>query len=282
MESKENNQEPPAATVTLCQVNERVSCGACCGLYNVPHLAQGRLSRMLARRTELFAAVARTEDDLYDFKRRIEGWTPPERPFPLFHHCPFLGLIGRNRRRVGCMLHPQAPGNQGVDWRHLSHYGGLACRTYFCPSLEHLSPVRLQILQRACDHWYLYGLIVTEHRLLNAFFQEIERRIGRPLAADDVAPSGEAAVMLRKLAALKIAWPYRRPDGAGPCNYFFENQEYPRPPLVRGKGVPSSRFDAVFSELESEFITAGDLCAAERLLEDLFARLVRVLENPNG
>jgi hypothetical protein len=54
-------------------------------------------------------------------------------PFPEFHHCPYVGLIGNELSRVGCLLHPMAEGNTGVDFRGLSYYGGMACRIYFCP-----------------------------------------------------------------------------------------------------------------------------------------------------
>ena len=134
----ENEANASPGGVYLCQVGERVSCGACCGLYNIADLSQRSLEVMLTEQTEEFARVPRTTEAIEAFQKKIEGWTPPQRPFPDFYHCPFLGLIGLNGRRVGCLLHPAAAGNNGIDWRGLSYYGAMACRTYFCPSVRHL------------------------------------------------------------------------------------------------------------------------------------------------
>ncbi len=41
--------------VYLCQVSAQVSCGACCGLYNVADLSRENLTRMLERRTRCFS-----------------------------------------------------------------------------------------------------------------------------------------------------------------------------------------------------------------------------------
>ncbi|MDF1590381.1 MAG: hypothetical protein P1P89_02605 [Desulfobacterales bacterium] len=279
MSAKNNLRMESEATkrsgeVYLCQVDERVSCGACCGLYNVRDLSQGSLEAMLTGRTEEFARMPRTVEAIEAFQKKIEGWTPPKRPFPDFYHCPFLGLIGLNGRRVGCLLHPAAAGNNGIDWRGLSYYGAMACRIYFCPSVRQLPRSYLQIFRLAMDHWYPFGLIVTERRLLAAFFREVEGRIGRPITAADFGKRSESVELLREFAGLKRGWPFRRKDAPGPCNYFFENGEYPRPPVQRwGKNVPLSRYEEIFKELESAFSSKKDLRAAEDLLDNLFSRL---------
>jgi len=110
------------------------------------------------------------------FKSSVESTEPQERPYPDFHRCAFLGMIEDDGRRVGCLMHPLAEGNSGVDWRGLSYYGGMACRTYFCPSVRHL-PVRwLTAVHLSMDHWYLHGLVVTERQLLAALFTELKNR----------------------------------------------------------------------------------------------------------
>ncbi len=264
----------PAERVYLCQVSESVSCGACCGLYNVARLSKSSLEAMLARRTEKFAGVSRTVDAIDDFQKEIEGWTPSERPFPRFHHCAYLGLIGGNGLRVGCLLHPGAPGNDGIDWRGLSYYGGLACRTYFCPTTRRLPSTWQRVLRQAIDHWYLYGLIVTERRLLTGFFEVLENRIGRPVEAADFMAGSEAAACFCEFAELKILWPFRRKDAPGPCNYFFENGEYPRPSVQRpGWDIPLSKYENIFRELDSGFSALEDQQQVERLLDALFDRL---------
>jgi len=113
--------------VYLCQVGPNVSCGACCGLYNVAEPTPDALEALLVQRTRRFARVPRTIDGIDALKQtitQVESCTPP---FPRFHHCPFLGLIEDSGQRVGCLLHPMANGNGGIDWRGLSYYGFQFC-----------------------------------------------------------------------------------------------------------------------------------------------------------
>jgi hypothetical protein len=205
---------------------------------------------------------------------RVEGTEPQKRPFADFHHCAFLGIIEDNGRRVGCLLHPLAKGNEGLDWRGLSHYGGMACRTYFCPSVRHL-PVRwLTAVRQSMDHWYLHGLVVTERRLLAALFTELETRLGRMIDTTDFSKPAPAAALRTMLATLKRNWPYRRRGAPGVCNYFFEDGLYPRPKVKRKSiTIPASRFEGIFQELDSGFATADRIEGAEATLEGLLTAL---------
>lgn len=272
------SREEESESVYLCQVGDRVSCGACCGLYNVANLSQNRLETLLYERTEKFSSVPLTVDGIDSFRQAIEGWTSEDRPFRQFYHCPYLGLIGKNRERVGCLLHPAATGKEGLDWRGLSYYGGLACRTYFCPSNRLLPEAWQKTLRQSMDHWYPYGLIVTERHLLTAFFVELEKRIGRPVSASDFAPPSKAAALFREFAGLKSTWPYRRLRAPGACNYFFENGQYPRPPVHRSDaGIRMSPYETILKELDSGFASADDLYAAESLLDRLFSQLTEAV-----
>ncbi|MCP4691168.1 MAG: hypothetical protein GY859_24185, partial [Desulfobacterales bacterium] len=156
--------------VYLCQISERISCGACCGLYNVADQSRAGLTRMLAARTDAFAGVSRGVEAILSFKKEVEAAENRERPFPDFHHCPYIGLVGRDRSRVGCLLHPLAEGNRGVDFRGLSYYGGMACRVYFCPSCRELPRAHKEIIRETAENWHQYGLIITEAALVMAFF----------------------------------------------------------------------------------------------------------------
>jgi hypothetical protein len=186
----------------------------------------------------------------------------------------------KSGQRVGCLLHPLADGNHGQDWRGLSYYGGMACRTYFCPSVRNLPDRWLAALRQSADHWYLHGLIVTEQRLLRAIFGQLEQRIGRQLKAADFSGSADAASQLRRITGLKLAWPFRRRDTPGPCNYFFEDGHHRRPALKPTPGAAApSPFSTIFQELDSAFTSAVALSRAEGMVEDLFHRLVKKLGN---
>lgn len=270
---------PPAMpAVYLCQVSAQVSCGACCGLYNVPDLTRPVLEAMLARRTAAFDRTPRTEDGLEAFRRRMEGWTPPKRPFPGFYHCPFLGLIGRPPGRVGCLLHPDAAGNGGVDYRAFSYYGARACQSYLCPSYRRLTPVQLRILQLCLNHWHPYGLVITEHRLLAALFAELSRRIHRTPTPDDLRARPQAAAIFRAVATLKLDWPFRRTGAPGPCHQVLADAEPPRPSAKpEHLRRPPSRYARIFHELDTAFPSLAAQKRAELRLDRLFNRLAAVL-----
>ncbi len=268
--------------VYLCQVSKTVSCGACCGLYNIPDVSQPRLTSLLQRRTEELRTIPRTEDDLDDFALQELRRIGDDKPYPNFHHCPFLGLIGPEHSRVGCLLHPLVPENNGLDLRGYSYYGAAACRLYFCPSHSRLPARFKRILQITVPDWYLYGLLITEHRLVNALFSTIEERLGRRLTQTDFAGHDQARQALQPLLTLKETWPYRSAVSPGPCHYVFEDGEYPRPettyPLKTQAGSPFSRiFSRIFDELDSTFTTHKELHQAEAHLEALLFSLVQAL-----
>ena len=70
-------------------------------------------------------------------------------------------------------------------------------------------------------------------------------------------------------------WPYRRTDAPGPCNYFFDNGQYPRPAVQRlSADIPVSRYEEIFKELDSGFSSQAELDQAEKRIESLLERLV--------
>jgi hypothetical protein len=189
-----------------------------------------------------------------------------------------VGLIGRAHSRVGCLLHPQAPGNDGHDWRVLSYYGAKACRTYFCPTTRELAAAHQEILRDGLDHWYLYGLAITEHRLWAAFFRALEGRLGGPVTPVDFRNRPVARFGLNAFAALKLDWPFRPDTAAGPCHFFFDDERYARPRVARADpAIPRSPHEEIFRELESRFADGDALRQAEAMLAAIFGDLVAVL-----
>lgn len=263
--------------IYLCQVSETVSCGACCGLYNVADASRQNLVQMLKDRTEAFSALPRDMDTLLAFGSDIENRTTDHRPFPEFHHCPFVGLIGPTKSRVGCLLHPQNPINRGIDYRGLSYYGGLACEVYFCPSSRLLSPVTKTLIQKAADHWYLYGLVITEEKFLTGLFNRVETALGRRLTEKDVNRIDRYREVLQEALSLKCSWPYRPKDTPGRCHYFFKDRRYPKPPVHYGNSRHGSPFHDLFYELISWFDSPESLKAAEDAMQVLIDRLVSAL-----
>jgi len=279
--SNSSQSLPVPGGIYLCQVDENVSCGACCGLYNCAGVSRRYLEGLIAGRTEAFRRVPRTADAISDFQVKMDRQDPRPRPYPDFYHCPFLGFIGANGRRVGCLLHPMADGNDGIDYRGLSFYGGLACRDYFCPSYRNLPANHKEIVKAVCTDWYLYGLVITEDRLLSAFFGEIEKRLGHALSMADILAQANSRQAVLEFLTLKQNWPYRVPDGKGPTNYFFNDDLYPKPPVDYVRlGVTPSALDPILRELSSAFDLPAALHRAETLMESLFDRILRPAVQP--
>lgn len=186
--------------IYLCQVSDTISCGACCGLYNTEYASFETLHARLAARTDAFARVPRDPAAIQNFARDVGSREPSERPLPGFHHCPFVGLIGPKRTRVGCLLHPLAEGNHGVDLRGLSHYGGMACKICFCPAHRVLSSRFREVLRRTAPNWHAYGILITEARTLECLFRAAETKSGGALTMDIVTGTPSK--------------PFRRPDSS--------------------------------------------------------------------
>ncbi len=256
-------------------MDKGVSCAACCGLYNVPDPSREGLESLLTRRSEAFAGVPREIWAIDEFGR-LESERTEAGGIPLagFHHCPYIGLIGDGQDHPGCLLHPLAEGNAGVDYRGLSHYGSMTCNMYFCPT-HHRVPADIKTaLRDAADDWYGFGLMAPDADLIEALFFG-ERHHGAENPSFLVKAQNRDA--WRRLLSLKTDWPYARP-GRPLASYFFNDGLNPKPAVDYSlTGRTGSCYDAVFRELHSVFSSHGDLAAAETIIADLKEEL---LETP--
>jgi hypothetical protein len=263
--------------VYLCQVSTRVSCGACCGLYNLADLSREHATRMLTRRTRRFVHTPRTVAGIEAFARETEAVESRTRPFADLHHCPYIGLIGEAPGRVGCLLHPLGDGNGGVDFRGMSYYGGMACRSYFCATTKTLPTRWKRALRRVLDDWYLFGLVVTETELLTAIFSHLESLIGQPLEPSMAAP-GPVAAGLKQLLRLKCHWPFRPESHGTACHYLFSDNAHPKPAVdYRRLNAAPSVYDAILRQMPSAFVDVPALRRAEALIESHLRTVVRAL-----
>lgn len=167
--------------MNLCRPDDTKSCAACCGLYNVTDGTRPALQDRLERRTGLFRKTGRTPDAIHEYVTRICG-TEDVRPYDVdIHVCEFTGFVDEQRRSVGCMLHPCAPGNEGIDLRGMCHYGSMACKSFYCPAWDDL-PVRCKsIVCTIVEDWHLYGLVVTDVAFVLSLFELVEHRIGEQI-----------------------------------------------------------------------------------------------------
>ena len=281
--------------VYMCQLDQGVSCGACCGLYNINDASYASIHLMLEKRTLAFQNVERKVDAIDAFGEWAYSDNCADRPLPRFHHCPYLGLIGDDLDRVGCLLHPLGKGNNKTDWRGLSYYGGLACNTYFCPTHNKTKAIFKKTVQNAVLNeavnnknpagWYLYGLIITENDLLNAILTHIENKAGRCITHDDISGNLPFLSNVYKLLNLKLTWPYRKNRIF--VHYFFNDGQYKRESIdYQAITCTVSRYDVIFKHLCSKFENKEQLNEAEFFMEkhvnDAAESLIAFTHNNNS
>ena len=258
----------------LCQVSDTISCGNCCGLYNVADPSFENLNSLLHYRTELFFKTPREMDAILAFKDHIRKKESPRRPISDFHHCPYIGFVGQKKSAVGCLLHPAAAGNNGIDFRGLSFYGSMTCNMYFCPSAHHLPPTYGKIVKALAENWHQYGLLITEMRLLKTLFEEIERRIQQPVTLELCRLKPKLKACIVDFFRLKINWPYRPKKRTYLSNYYFNDNIYPKPDIdYSSLNMAVSHHDVLFTEMATEFRAPDDLKSAVKLLDNWFDQM---------
>jgi hypothetical protein len=210
------------------------------------------------------------------FRRRIAAEESDPHPLPKFHHCSFLGLVGHGRSRVGCLLHPMGDGNEGIDFRGLSEYGGWACRSYFCPTHRRVRATHLEMVRNVLSHWYEYGLVVTEWKMLGHLFAELETWCETPLRWSDISENAACREILVELLTLKLSWPFRADADQPPVHYFFNDRLYSKP-KTGGSAIGNDRSPlyALFYELHSVFVSRRQLHEAEAIVHRLLSRFRR-------
>lgn len=263
--------------VYMCQVSEGISCGACCGLYNMENISRKNIDNILTNRSLLFESVTRDMTGFMNYELDISKLESQVNPYPDFHHCPFVGFMGDKIKTVGCLLHPLAKGNNGVDYRGISYYGGMACKGYFCLTCKKLTPRYKKIVRCVINDWYLYGLIVTEWEMLNCLFSEIEQIIKRELIVEEIEKSAFLKSEIMAFWTLKIESIVSQDIQA---NYFFEDQKYNLPkmnyPLFN---LAVSKYDAIIRCFRFKLKCASALKKAETVIKTKIQQIAESIQS---
>jgi hypothetical protein len=207
--------------LNLCRPDDRKSCAACCGLYNVGDGARPTLTAKLEKRSSLFRTTPRTVTALEAYQAAVsrEETGPPLDV--AIHVCEFTGFLTADRKIVGCLLHPSAPGNDGIDLRGLCYYGGMACKSFFCPSWSEVPASQRQILLDVLDDWSLYGLVVTDVGFIRSLFRLLEINLGAPVDRKRLFRS-PALNIFKNMLAWKDSWPFDESSKMRRSRYYFK------------------------------------------------------------
>jgi hypothetical protein len=254
--------------LSLCQPDEKKSCGACCGLYNYGGGSRTRLEEMLRGRTDAFLRMGRpTPEKLASFSRWVRSVEPGDKLLETIYNCEYLGFLDPEERKVGCLLHPARHRGEVEDLRSCSFYGAELCAGHLCLSYQKLTPEESFCVIHSLDDWYLYGICITDIDFCKAFFQEASARLGEQPTQTVLSrePVRRAA---RAFFSLKVDWPFRTEEGGRFGKYCLAEDEYREARIpYRELGIPRSRYDTIFLSLASYFSSAEEVAAAEETVD---------------
>lgn len=261
--------------IMLCQPDSGKSCGACCGQFNWKDHSREAILAILDLQTDLFLSLSDYEQ-LDGYKFSVRSRIDNEKLFETIYNCEFLGFIDDDRKKTGCMLHPEVTGRP--DLRNNCFYGVKICESHFCPSFACLRTVEQQAVVKSIDDWYLYALVITDIDLVKEFFKHVENRMGEGIKESRLNLPGLTDV-LHEFFALKENWKFKaRENRLG--KYYFSKAEYniARIEYAEKWGVPISPFDKILVSLESDFSSLDQLRAAESFIETFINRFIKIYQ----
>ncbi|TGK95663.1 hypothetical protein EHQ30_03235 [Leptospira brenneri] len=123
--------------MSLCHPDlGNVSCGACCGLFNLK-LQPKEFKTLLLERTEEFQTTVNFEVrhsfPIFRKNRETKETHIPKKD-DMTYNCPFLGYVDTSKQRIGCMIHPIFTGDPKSQ--NFSFYGASICQAYDCKNKE--------------------------------------------------------------------------------------------------------------------------------------------------
>lgn len=255
---------PDSPFVHLCQPDASKSCGACCGLYNYADSGREALVSRLRRRTDLFRKTVREPTDIPGFSKAVRDREDARKRYEVIHCCEYVGFLGAEEKRVGCLLHPAQ--NSGRDMRDASFYGRELCDGHFCPSYSYISRAEKLALLEILDDWYLYGVCITDIDLVKEFFRLVSENTGE-MPAPGRFRHPALREQARRFFELKLAWPFRAEAANRFGKYSFDGAEYSIHSIDYGAlGCQTSRFDKIFLSLQSDFQSRDDVRRAEEII----------------
>ncbi|MCW7491040.1 hypothetical protein ND861_00095 [Leptospira sp. 2 VSF19] len=168
--------------MSLCHPDfGNVSCGACCGLFNLK-LQPKEFKTLLSERTSEFYATVdfevRHTFPIYRKERETKEVSIPKKD-DMTYNCPFLGYVDSTKQRIGCMIHPIFTGDPKSQ--NFSFYGASICQAYDCKNKESvLAGLWESFFVEIAKDSVEYSYLSADHIFTSAierYFQLIQRNI---------------------------------------------------------------------------------------------------------
>lgn len=163
--------------MSLCQPEQgSVSCGSCCGLFNLDLDRKGYRHLLQERTGEFNESVDfKTTHTIPAYRQsREKKESHLIKKDDTTYNCPFLGYLDSSETRIGCLIHPVRTGDPKSQ--NFSFYGSSICLGYECKNKERpTSHFWKELFSELAEDSLEYSQYSANHvwvrRLENAFSQ---------------------------------------------------------------------------------------------------------------
>ncbi|MCZ8239936.1 MAG: hypothetical protein O9346_15555 [Leptospiraceae bacterium] len=152
--------------MSLCYPdNGSVSCGSCCGVFNL-NLTRKEITLLLFQRTEEFQNTVdfKISHSLPAYRQSREAKEKKiSKKDESTYNCPFLGYLDGGYK-MGCMIHPSRTGNPLSQ--NYSFYGSSICLGYQCRNRENPDSAQWKsIFQEISSNSLDYSQLSANHEI---------------------------------------------------------------------------------------------------------------------
>lgn len=240
---------PEATRPANACMSDKLSCSACCGIYNLNMTADER-AQWIEENTRQFMALDLSQsENIVRYRRERESVTLPRRVREDTYVCPFVGFV-RNQQ-MGCLLHPKGSPHPQIGLyahpQNFSFYGEGICQSYDCLAKDR-GVHRLDFFRWAENAGLAaYGRLASDHAL------HCSLALFAPVDADLAVFYGVLARAYERYRVVNTSFEDIEkvlPDTAAAlCDFLAGRVAERRAGMVRKENSSGGRFARRFSKL---------------------------------
>ncbi len=261
--------------IHICQPDNNKSCAACCGIYNFIDNSLDAVFERLGRNS---LSAGMSDLSMSHVKSHSKKWRKRDndeqsRLFPVIFNCEFAGFIDKEKNKAGCLLHPCIHGD--TRFIEIGFHGVDMCLNHFCPSYFCLTEQEKLTVILSIDHWFLYGLVITDIDIVKCFVDNINNSLGNTFDPWLIARSQDLKNVFADFFSFKLNWPFADSKKRLFGKYRFYGDEYEINTIPYEKlGIQKSVYTPIFLSLASFFNNSSEVIKAENIIKSHVQRAV--------
>ncbi len=154
----------------MCHPSDgQVSCGACCGLFNLKLKPREYKDLLLERTLEFKSKVDyNTRYTVAAYRQNRESIEAKyKKQDEMTYNCPYLGYVDDSNSKIGCMIHPIFTGDPKSQ--NFSFYGTSICQGYDCKNKEHIASSLIEsLILKVAKSSIEFSHLASDHILIFA------------------------------------------------------------------------------------------------------------------